>query len=493
MPVTPVTILTRNDEKAPPNERGKLLLNGAPVVLRGGGYDVFFDPGESPEAIGKPPRPGRFKAHVVDEFAAPGTPRQTQRDKTEDVVQEGWIEGRNEFTAFFAAMRSTRCNFVRVFLTGGTMVRGGKPVTHSPFVRTNVAGGVRYDVRGAVESGKWNEAFFTRLTAFVRQADAAGVVVQLSLFNYYDLVPDPVDSAVKTWSFSPWNVRNSLDAAWAAGHLIPHATGSGARQREFVTPPSGRRTRLVQQKLIGRVMQAVAGYRNVVLEVMNEPHQVTRPADPARVAEFDSFVTRTIVGHRPVTGSQAMISVNASFVLPEVGDPPGDSDVDVWAGRRDLAGYDDVDMVSYHGLTAMGVKDLGGVHAPRVDAAAVDARADLHGAFHSAKALLFSTDAVLVRQFEHTYASGASMNVRDGQIRPVPGGTTLEAQLLRSRVYHWARRCFDRGRGAELGRLHFHNHTTFRMQLQQISVAARDAGVQPAATAALEEEEIGAV
>jgi hypothetical protein len=478
---------------------GKLALNGAPAVLRGGAYDLFFDPVSSPELIGKLGLDGVILPHLLDAddySASGGNPCQPETDKAVKLLPKSWAETGNDFSAFFTAMRRTRCNFLRVFLTGGTLVRRTGPASICPFRRTLHVGGVRYDVRGAVERGEWEEAFFTRLRAFVQQADAAGVVVQLSLFNYYDLVADPAQGTTKTWSLSPWNAKNSLDAEWGKAHLIPDGTSAELRQREFVTPPTGRRTRLVQQKLIARVMQAVAGFRNVVLEVMNEPHQVNAATDLARVAEFDSFVVGTVVRQRPVTCSAALVSVNASFVFPANGAPPGNSDVDVWRDRPDLPHYADVDLVSYHGLTAMGKQSFavcGGVTMARVDDVSIDARADRHLPAHPRTALLFSTDSVIVQRFEHVYLGGAiGMNVRDGQIRPVPESSSLEAQLLRSHVYHWALRCFQRGKGDDLGRLHFHNHSTFRQALVQISKAAAAAGLQPAIAplaAALEQQD----
>lgn len=478
MPVTmPVTTLERD------RATGKLSLNGVITVLRGGAYDVFFDPGRSPEFV----RAGG-RAHVVTRFGPGGAPCQLAADKATAATLESWDETGNDFSPFFGKMAGTGCNFLRVFLTGGTLRRSIGLVTLSPFVRRTVGAGVHYDVRGAVERGAWNLPFFRRLRAFVEQADRAGVVVQLSLFNYYDVVLDPRDNT-RTWSLSPWNAQNvpDPDRAWADLHLIPNATAPANRHREFTTPPAGRATRLVQQKLIGRVMTAVAGLRNVVLEVMNEPRPVAGPADLARLAEFSSFVVGTIVGLRAATGSEALVSVNASFVLPEGDDPPGDSNMDVWARRTgSIPHYKDVDLVSYHGLTAMGDRGFnvcGGVRIPRMDAAAIDARADLHAAAHPDKALLFSTDAVNVKGFIHEYAGGVSMNVRDGQIRPVPGGTTLEAQLVRSEVYHWARRCFARGKGPFLGTIHFHNHSTFKLPLDRIGAAARHEGIQPAVAA----------
>ena len=78
-----------------------------------------------------------------------------------------------------------------------------------------------------------------------------------------------------------------------------------------------------------------------------------------------------------------------------------------------------------------------------------------------------------VKRFEHTYRNGAfAMNVRDGQILPKPESSGIEPQLLRSHVFHWAKRSFAR-------RIHFHDDTTFRFALLRIGQAAGVAGLQP--------------
>lgn len=463
-----MTAITRN------RAQGKLLLNGAPATLRGGSYNLFLTPGASEEAIVRQGTQDPILVHYR------GTdPCQDAANKAIPAALATWGESGNTFPEFFGAMQANRCNFVRVFLTGGSIP--GR--TLLPF---NVTPEGKYDVRGAVLNGRWNEAFFTRLRAFVAAADAAGVVVQLSLFNYFDLENDD-SGALRKWERTPWRAANSADAAWASTHLIPELARED-RWRFFVTPPAGHGLRAVQQELIGRTIKAVAGLNNVILEVMNEPHATQ---DINRVVEFDSYMTGLIAQYRRTLGSAALVSINASYVRFQ-----GPSDVDVWrtSGRPHFA---EVDLVSYHGLTGFparaGVPTCDGalINAPRVDQAAVAERTRLHFAAHPDKPLMFSTDAVFINKYLHTYNGGRlDMHVRDGQIIVSPVSAEdpdPNAELKRTRVLHWASKCLAVARERP-GQAHFHNHSTSRQSLVQIGQAASTftvAGIAAAEPAAV--------
>lgn len=440
--------------------QGKLLLNGGTATLRGGNYNLFLTPGAAEEAIHK-----QGTQEPIVTFYRGVDPCQDDANKAIPADPAVWAESGDTFPEFFAAMQENRCNLVRLFLTGGSI--GGR--TLLPFNAAIVGGRIKYDVRGAVLGGRWNEAFFTRLRRFAEAADAAGVVLHLSLFNYFDLENDGA-GLVKSWGLTPWRAANCLDAAWASTHLIPELPRPD-RMRFFVTPPAGHALRAVQQELIGRTVKTLAGLGNVILEVMNEP-QATQDID--RVVEFDSYMTGLIARYRTTFASKALISINASFVQLQ-----GASDVDAWrtSGRPHL---EKVDLVSYHGLTGFaprtGLTACGGsVIAPRVDQASVNERARLHFGKHPDKPMLYSTDAVIIGRFEHEYNGGQlKMKVRDGQINVSPGPAPDDperAELLHSRVLHWASRCLVVARERP-GQVHFHNHSTFRRALVQIGQAA---------------------
>ncbi|HEU4557187.1 MAG TPA: hypothetical protein VFS20_05030 [Longimicrobium sp.] len=474
-----MTSITRN------RSAGTLLLNGATATLRGGNYSLFLLPGAADKAVEKKDTDQAitFVYNGID-------PCQSGTNRAIPAEFAPWAEQGNTFGEFFSAMTANRCNFVRLFLTGGSF--GTR--TLFPFHATTVDGQIKFDVRGAVLEGRWNEAFFTRLRAFVAAADAAGVVVQLSLFNYFDLQND--SGALKSWTETPWRAMNSLHPAWASTHLMPEIAAREDRQRFFITPGNG--LRAVQQELIGKTVKSLAGLGNVILEVMNEPHDTL---DINKLVEFDSYMTGLIVQYRRTHGSQALISINASY---QKGQQGATSDVDVWrtSGRPH---FGEVDLVSYHGLT--GYPNKGGykacpypcptgtclqdASAPRVDQQAIVDRANQHFGAHPDKPMMYSTDAVRVEPFEHFWNNHAVfMKVRDGQILVQPEAQPqdpMRSELLRTRVLHWASKCLQQARQRP-GRVHFHNHSTFRESLVQIGQASSTfaiAGVaeaEPAAT-----------
>lgn len=465
------TIITRN------RATGLLSINDSPAVLRGCAYDLFYDPKRSTEILAY----AGTENPVKPTYAQGSDPCQTEFPQAQYVA---WAEGANEFGDFFQTIASLRCNFVRVFLSGGGVIRNNALVSLTPFNTTLVGGKIKFDVRGAALDGNWNAAYFDRLTAFVAAADAAGVVVQLSLFNYYDISDDAAGGALQQWSISPWNSGNCLNGGtWAEQHLIPSnltspqpidkdTTKEPERQRFFIQPPN--ELRAVQQELIGRVIQSIGTHRNVVLELMNEPHGTQ---DLATVAEFDSYMTKLVILYRRNLGVQALISVNATPL-------GGKTDLEVWKANG-LPNLAEPDIVSYHGLTMLPnnnqFRACGGeanVSVERVDSEAIASRASEHARVTPDKALLYSTDAVKSTPFIHRYNNRAlDMQLRDGQITCSPRDESLKEQLLHTYVYHWARKCLAQNAGAAKGRYHFHNHSTYRLGAKAVGDAATQLGL----------------
>lgn len=474
------TIITRN------RTTGVLSINNSPAALRGGAYDLFYNPKQSIEVLAyldtqTPIRP---------RYEVGRNPCQTESvtDPTPEVEFVSWDEGNNSFEDFFLAMTTMRCNFVRVFLAGGAIRQGNTLATMTPFNHRLVNNRFMYDVRGAV-LGNWNADYFNRLSAFVAAADTAGVVVQLSLFNYFDINDDdgnPASPALQ-WTASPWNAANCIDAAWGEQHLVPSSLTSPQpidprtskapqRHRYFVRPQN--ELRAVQQEFIGRVIKSIGTHKNVVLELMNEPHGTTTLTELGNVAEFDSYMTKLIINYRRSLSVQALISVNAT---PHA----GKTDLELWKNSTTLANFAEPDIVSYHGLTMLPNNEdysacgsAAKVSVERVDSGAIALRAAEHARVSPDKALLYSTDAVLGRPFIHVYNNRAiNMRLRDGQIICGPENDGLEAQLLRTNVYHWAKKCLAQNAGAAKGRYHFHNHSPFRLGVRAVGNAATELGL----------------
>src|SRR5947209_7028589 len=166
-----MTTITRDQDK------GIILLNGSPAVLRGGAYDLFYNPKNSTKALAY--KGTEDPVHV--QYPKGQNPCQTPDNQNILVDLAPWHEGANSFVEFFSSMQAFHCNFLRVFLSGGTVRQGNALVSMSPFNSQLSAAEnkFRYDVYGAVTNGVWNNAYFERLKAFVAAADTAGVVVQL--------------------------------------------------------------------------------------------------------------------------------------------------------------------------------------------------------------------------------------------------------------------------------------------------------------------------
>lgn len=450
--------------------RGLLYINGSPAVLRGCSYDLLFNPKQSVETLAY----ANTETPIKPQYEVGSNPCQTEFPQARYVA---WAEGLNTFEEFFQTMTASRCNFVRVFLSGGVLKQGNTLVSMTPFNYTAVNNRIMYDVRGAALGGSWNAAYFERLRAFIAAADAAGVVVQLSLFNYFDMANDngnPAASALQ-WTASPWNAANCLNGGtWAAQHLIPSSLDFDDRQRYFITPSN--ELRAVQQEYIGRVIQAASGYRNVVLELMNEPHATT---DLSKVAEFDSYMTKLVMLYRRNLNVQALISINATPL-------GGSNELQVWK-QNGLPNFLEPDIVSYHGLTMLpnnnqfiGCDGRNKVSVERVDPGAISTRAAEHANTTPDKAILFSTDAVKSTPFIHFYNDRAlEMRPRDGQIICGPENDDLEAQLLRTNVSHWAKNCLvgNTQNAAAKGRYHFHNHSSFKLGVRAVGLAATGLGL----------------
>lgn len=469
-----MTTITRN------HNDGTLLIDGTAAALRGGAYDIFFAPRSSGKALALKGTQDPVVVRYGDNM-----PCQKPADKSKRVHVVSWKEPANGdgFKEFFDAMETARCNFVRVFLSLATRRDGNQLLNMVPYVSGFAPNGrITYDVRGSL-AGRWNDAYFERLTAFVKKADEKGVVVQLSLFNYFDLVPDERDFKASFTQFvgSPWNALNCLNRQWGAEHLIQIADGNP--QGQFTSAHrTGDKLWDVQNAFVGRVMQSVSAHANVVIEVMNEPRPVATRENIMSLAEFDSSVVGMIVAHRTSLKSHALISVNATYRLDH-SNPVGRSDMEMWSDRGDLPHFEEVDIVSYHGLTArtlIGLDACGvaGYKFQRVDRAAVRERATLHDERLRTKSLLYSTDAVTADPFTHEYPGDLQMRTRDGQINCGPGANATQAEeLTKTHVGHWARKCLELNAGALKGKYHFQNQSTFDAAMLKTGQAATELGL----------------
>jgi hypothetical protein len=461
---------------------GRIKSNNASIILRGGHYWIFREGDNPPRCLVKPGETLPFKVQYN------GTPAcQTTSFPVQELL---WQPGGD---MLFTHMKSMNCNFLRLWLTGGTEVIGAdlKPLDLTPFVRVKVGAQWKWQVYNAVVNNVWNEEYFRRLNAFAAAAENAGVVLQISLFNYLDLARRFDGGNFRAWCRSPWNPELSDHPAtlpnWAKNHLVNvggtflcsdpvNNTAENARQAFFLAPTN--QLRSVQQALVRKVVQTLAGRTNIIYEIMNEPRGTHQQA-----AQFSSLVTGWILNAAGVA-RRPLVSVNASNLSLA-----GVFDVDYWRDNQaTIPNYDKLDAISYHGLTgynAAGQSVCGkAASVPLVDPASIRARFNKHRQGHKTKSLIYCTDAA--RTGLHTFpgAGGGEyeLQTRDGQIftnYPNVNSDPPAEQRVKSDLQNWAFWCFSVG-VPNAGMAHFQNHSLNQVSYRRIGNALNEAMTTPA-------------
>ena len=462
------------------NSSGRILADGAPVVLRGGHYDLFEKNGSAWRSL--TPTPGAVPPIVV---AYPEGVEPCGPGNAPTAFALPWGSAADNWNLLFTWLRRTNTNLIRIWLSNGTRLENGRPSDLTPF-SLNSAG--KYQVREAVDNGFWNTAFFDRLSAFAGLAETKGVYLQISLFNYWDLTADnPNNPAYQTWSKSFWNPAMCSDATYGQQNLVniagyhcgddpEESDADSLRQCFFIRPPATSGLPHVQSMFVKRVVQALSGRKNIILEVMNEPHRGTLEER----ARFNSRIVGNILGHAGTW--RPLISVNASGFQPG---GAGDTDMDWWKAfsgvpGNNAPGYNDVDIISYHGLSAYLIRETvcgaSDSNVPAVDRANIRKRRLAHSGKHPSKAVMFSTDAVRVNGLIHRFTVNGAlyfMHLRDGQVvtnylehYPRPS--------VRSDLSDWAYWSFQEGAPTP-GYVHFQNHSVFDLGYYAVGDAWRRA------------------
>jgi len=493
-------------------ESGETLPVPVPIVLRGGHYHIFKPDDKPMRCLTRTPLPPppEIPLPFRVEYTIPPC-------KLVDFPVEQLVWDPEPWTMFFEHVKSLKGNFLRLWLTNGTEVEGtgleAKPVELTPFMGRFVGSGWRWQVHKPVTTNTgWNDNYFRKLELFVRLAETAGIAVQISLFNYYDLEhhedkKPPLDDKLRGWCRSFWNPtlseNPSNDTKWGDKHLVnvtDDYTACNAilntnmeknRQAFFITPNNS--LPLVQKALVKKTLETLKERTNVIYEIMNEPRGTTHPL-------LSAFNTKVVGWIEEVTARwtyKPLISVNASLSAGGV------FDVDYWRDHSNSQ-YHRVDMISYHGLT--GYPSLGNrtvcclplQNIPPVNPESIQARYLAHFPLdaakpgHKSKSLIYCTDAVYVKALRHTYTDAAGveyeLEVRDGQFfTRFPNVSTLSPydKRLKSDLQNWAFWCFSSGAKTP-GRAHFQNHSLNQISYRRI----RDAFVEATASPLLNIEAI---
>jgi Cellulase (glycosyl hydrolase family 5) len=451
--------LTRDSE-------GRIKSNNSNIILRGGHYWIFKDADNPGRCLVKP---GQTLPFAVEYNNVPPCQTSANRFPVEELM---WGAGGD---MLIAHMNQFNCNFLRLWMTGGTLVSGSgaepKPLDLTPFTLARFGTVYKWQVFNAINADLWNEAYFQRLNAFAKKAEDAGIVLQISLFNYVDLSSRFDGGNFRGWSRSPFNPAMSDHPAqypnWAKNHLVnpTNINDEKARQAFFLAPTNN--LWKVQESIIMKTVQTLSERTNIIYEIMNEPRGTHLQA-----AEFYSRVVGYIL--KWANGKRPLISVNASNLYAEPNTTTKIFDVDYWRNNNAaIKNYEKLDAISYHGLTgypAVNQSVCGATTGvPIVDPGAIQSRFNKHRSGHSSKSLIYCTDAARTGQHDFPGTNGVQyeLQIRDGQI--VTNYTTASdpppTQRIKSDLEDWAYWCFNKA-VPNAGQVHFQNHslnqTTYR-------------------------------
>lgn len=160
--------------------------------------------------------------------------------------------GDRQFDAknFLKILAAHNINFTRFFLILPWPVEPGPNVL--PFAKT----GDKYDLR------KFDEKFFVRLSAIVKQADELGIVCQVCLFDRCGLAVNDRNA----WSNNPYNGKINVNG------LLTRSSGG--------YPPfcqTGGPIAKINSAFIRKVVATIGDRGNVIYEIMNEPYRQLGP------------------------------------------------------------------------------------------------------------------------------------------------------------------------------------------------------------------------
>lgn len=449
------------------SSNGRIKSNNNPMILRGSGFHVFRENNKPPRCLVKPGQELPFRVEYQN-----AQPCQNGSFTVEELY---WAD----YDQLFAHMNQFNCNFLRIWLTGGTSISSsiGKPFDLTPFLRVNVNGEFKWRVFDAINGDIWNETYFQRLNSFAQKAENAGIVVQITFFNYLDLTTRFDGGDFRAWVKSPYNPELSHHPPqypnWAKNHLVfpPNPQTEEKRQTFFLAPTNN--LWKVQESIVMKTVQTLSARTNIIYEVMNEPRGTHQQA-----AAFSSKVVDWILKWSGPT-RRPLISVNASNASGGV------FDVDYWRlNQSTIPFYDKLDAISYHGLTGYPAASQtvcgGNASMPAVDPGAIQSRFNKHRSEHATKSLIYCTDAA--RTGFHTYP-GSDGNtyetqMRDGQIftnYPNVNSDSVQTQRAKSDLQNWAYWCFTQA-VPNAGMAHIQNHSMNQITYRRIRDAYLQAG-----------------
>ena len=208
-----------------------------------------------------------------------------------------------DYRRYLATLTADRLNLTRTFAgsyresPGSFNIRDNtlapKPDRFiAPWPRTGTPGAA--DGLGKFDLRRWNDAYFTRLKDFMRQAGARGIVVEFTFFcPFY---------AEEMWSLSPMNVRNNVNGVGDIKRTDAYNLKDAALQQ-------------VQDEMARKIVGELRGFDNVMFEICNEPY-----AFNTVTAEWERHMAEVIAA-ADAGGPRHLITQNVANGSKKVPDP----------------------------------------------------------------------------------------------------------------------------------------------------------------------------
>jgi hypothetical protein len=217
-----------------------------------------------------------------------------------------------DFAKYLAAMERDGLNVTRTF-TGAGYVEPQNAFniaknTLAPQPGRYLAPWARSDQPGASDGGakwdltRWNEEYFTRFKAFVREATARGVVVEVTLFCPF--YPDSADGKKSPmWPLSPWNAVNNVNGLGGVAYDRVHTLDGHGGLLE------------VQERFVRRLVHELQDADNIYYEICNEPYFGGVTVD------WQHHVARVIADAQKAHAHPKLISQNIANKTAKVENP----------------------------------------------------------------------------------------------------------------------------------------------------------------------------
>lgn len=98
---------------------------------------------------------------------------------------------------------------------------------------------------------KWNDEYWRRLTFFLDETSKRGIIVQLTLWDKFDI------SSSKRWKIHPWNPDNNIN--------MESGTWNGVRDFYASVSENNKTGLSYQQKFIDKLLSISLKYGNILL------------------------------------------------------------------------------------------------------------------------------------------------------------------------------------------------------------------------------------